>query len=282
MSRTITYPLINFTSHNDVHNTYDTATMAVGFVRVSNFLVFSNKVILACYNAISPHPGALSTGEIVDSSFFDIKSTNDQDSSTVNWLMLYESSLSISGNTAGIPYLLSTTVGQATLVGGTVTVPSFYTPASSNNIFVFFSTPDLSNLGFIRVSSVNPGVGFVITSTNSSDTSVINWLILKPTSDAGPFSNSGGLPMLDNAVASATYGVATLSNSQVTVNTTSVKANSIILCCTKTFGDPLHSGFVYSSPSSIVPNVSFSINSTHISDDTSSVYWWILERSDNP
>lgn len=69
-------------------------------------------------------------------------------------------------------------LGNATLVAGSVVVANTSVTANSG-IFPGFRTPS-ANAGALFVSSVTPGTGFTIKSTNAADTSGIKYLIVDP------------------------------------------------------------------------------------------------------
>ena len=71
----------------------------------------------------------------------------------------------------------------------------------------------------------------------------------------------------------ASVGTATLVGGTITINTTAVTANSIIICNHVT---PIVTQGILSVPAaSIVPGVSFTINSDSVAD-ASSINWWII------
>lgn len=69
--------------------------------------------------------------------------------------------------------------GQATLSGGTVTVSTTCTPATSDGIFVTDAGGTVTNLGSVYVGTVTSSTSFVINSSNILDASKVNWLIVK-------------------------------------------------------------------------------------------------------
>lgn len=69
-------------------------------------------------------------------------------------------------------------VGQATLVGGTVTVSNTRVTASSRIFLTDATTGSLVNIGTPTVGTIVAGTSFVINSSNVLDTSNINWLII--------------------------------------------------------------------------------------------------------
>ncbi len=69
-------------------------------------------------------------------------------------------------------------MGVATLAAGTVTVANTSVTATSR-ILLTCQTPG-GTPGFLYVSARTAGTGFTITSSSSSDTSVVAWLIFEP------------------------------------------------------------------------------------------------------
>jgi hypothetical protein len=71
--------------------------------------------------------------------------------------------------------LPTTHVGTVTLASGTATVTI---PACKTTSFIFLTNKTASNQGFLRVV---PGTGSaVITSSNGSDASVVQWMLINP------------------------------------------------------------------------------------------------------
>lgn len=70
--------------------------------------------------------------------------------------------------------------GQGALVGGTVTISTTCTPATSDGIFVTDAGGGvLANIGSVAVGAVSSAVSFVVNSSNALDTSNVNWMIIK-------------------------------------------------------------------------------------------------------
>jgi hypothetical protein len=65
--------------------------------------------------------------------------------------------------------------GLSTLVAGTVTVAN--ASVNINSRIQVTSQTDGGTPGWLRVSSINPGVGFTITSSSATDTSTVAWYI---------------------------------------------------------------------------------------------------------
>lgn len=69
-------------------------------------------------------------------------------------------------------------MGTATLVGGTVTVPTTKVTANSR---VFLTAQNTGGTpGALRVSGRSAGTSFTVTSTSGSDTSAVAWMIVEP------------------------------------------------------------------------------------------------------
>lgn len=67
-------------------------------------------------------------------------------------------------------------VGQATLVGGTVTVSS--TSVTASSLVSLTRSTVGGTVGDLRVGTLTAGTSFVINSASGTDTSVINWMII--------------------------------------------------------------------------------------------------------
>lgn len=91
---------------------------------------------------------------------------NNHDSGLVGWTAL---SLKDGSNKR---------MGQATLVGGTVTVSNTSVTANTR-IFVTRATAG-GTLGHLSVGTVTPSTSFVINSSSGTDTSTVNWLLIEP------------------------------------------------------------------------------------------------------
>jgi hypothetical protein len=68
--------------------------------------------------------------------------------------------------------------GLATLAGGTVTVPTTSASATNPILLTYFSLDGSS--ATISYGNVVPGTSFTINSSNSGDTNMVAWAILKP------------------------------------------------------------------------------------------------------
>lgn len=69
-------------------------------------------------------------------------------------------------------------MGQATLVGGTISVANTSVTASTR---IFLSHANTSGtLGHLYISARVAGTSFDITSSSGTDTSTVNWLLIEP------------------------------------------------------------------------------------------------------
>lgn len=87
--------------------------------------------------------------------------------------------LANAGNTFFIKEGTNATMGQATLVNGSVVVSTTKVTASSR-IFLTVNGGTLTNVGFVYVSARTAGTSFTITSSNASDSSNVAWVIIEP------------------------------------------------------------------------------------------------------
>jgi hypothetical protein len=86
--------------------------------------------------------------------------------------------LTTAGNGLKIKEGSNATMGQATLVGGTVTVNTTKVTASSR---IFLTTAVAGGtLGILSVGAMTVGTSFVINSSSGTDTSTVNWIIIEP------------------------------------------------------------------------------------------------------
>ena len=83
------------------------------------------------------------------------------------------------GTTLSIPTGTNGCIGTGTLSSGTQTVSTTCTPATKAGIFITDTLLTGANIGSIGISTVTAGTSFVVESTNVSDASTYNWLILK-------------------------------------------------------------------------------------------------------
>jgi hypothetical protein len=110
---------------------------------------------------------SIADADIVPGTSFTIKSSNALDTNQVIWTIVQ--------NVLGGP---AATMGTATLVGGTVTVPTTAVVAATNGVILLtYNTPGGTLGAYIRPSAINDNVSFTITSENALDISTINWAI---------------------------------------------------------------------------------------------------------
>lgn len=89
-------------------------------------------------------------------------------------------SIEVLGKTYHIAEGTNGCTGQGALVGGTATISTTCTPATSDGIFVTDAGGGvLANIGSVAVGTVSSAVSFIINSSNALDTSNVNWMIIK-------------------------------------------------------------------------------------------------------
>ncbi len=71
------------------------------------------------------------------------------------------------------------TLGTGTLSGGTVMV-STSAVLSGSFVFITDTKSTTTNLGTLTVSAISNASSFTVTSTNASDNSTFNWMIVNP------------------------------------------------------------------------------------------------------
>ncbi len=139
------------------------------------------------------------------------------------------------------------------------------------------------NLGFIGYqNAIGPppnDFNQQITSTNGSDTSGINVLILPLNNQhrGEPLTATGGIIQLHAVGGNPCFGTATLASGSVTIHTTNVSSSNLIFCCNATTSligpntpDPVGNLWI----SNVVAAHSFTISST---EPTASnpVFWFV-------
>jgi len=82
-------------------------------------------------------------------------------------------SLSVGGT---VNFKNNLVVGNAGLTAGSVTVSTAAVTANSKIYLTF--TGFSGSTGFLRVSTITPGVSFVIQSSNGGDTGTVSWLVI--------------------------------------------------------------------------------------------------------
>ena len=69
--------------------------------------------------------------------------------------------------------------GSATLSSGSVVVATTFVKASSI-ILLSSKGGNVANIGIYYISSISAGVNFTISSSNQSDASTVNWVVIEP------------------------------------------------------------------------------------------------------
>lgn len=152
-------------------------------------------------------------------------------------------------------YYIPATSGIATLASGTVAVACPSVKADSVIIVNYaVATSTTANRGFVnaKTSKIVPGAGFIIDSTNASDTSIVYWQVVDKSDYAGSV---------------------TLASGTATVTTTAITANSLVLV---TLNTPSTQG--YYSYGTITAGTSFVITSSN-AGDASTVNWQIINTN---
>jgi hypothetical protein len=222
--------------------------MAGGTVTIYTSQVQANSIIHLTLNTFGTAHGAWRVSTIVPGVSFTVTSTEVTETSTVNWAIM--SSKWASGTSANL--------GST----GTIFVPTTQVQANSKILLTYndiSGTPGVLSVPDADINTdpydpiENPtGPGFVIRSSSALDTSTVNWTIAQFT------------PAL-------TQGTATLVAGTVTVATTSVAANSVILLTYNTLDTPAP----YVEVSAIAAGTSFTITAS-VNTDVSTINWFIF------
>jgi hypothetical protein len=178
---------------------------------------------------------------------------------------------------------------RVTLSSGSAIIQTAWSSgAVLDNVFILGIRTNSGNLGFIgQANAIGPppnDFNQQITSTNPSDSSGINVLILtaNPTQHRGfPITQTAGiLSLRGNGNNNGNFGTATLSGGSVTINTLDALSSNTIFCCNGTTpligpNTPNPVGNVWIS--NVVVGNSFTITST---EPTASnpVFWFILPQ----
>lgn len=148
------------------------ALESVGGVRrifVSAPSVTANSKILLTYNTFGGTQGVLSAPAalITPGVGFTIVSSNNLDTSTVNWTI-------VRGST-------NITAGTATLDGANPGTVQVLTTAAVTGSTILLTNNTSSTPGtYVRVSAIASGTSFTITSQGNADASTVNWMIFPP------------------------------------------------------------------------------------------------------
>lgn len=239
------------TSEEDVTSEPSTgfSTLVAGTITVDSDVITKSSNIQVTSVNPGGTAGILSTPTVnrIDNTSFVISSSQLADTSTVNWLITNPPY--VTGNTdsnSNIP-------GIRTMIAGEITIPS--TNVNSNSIIQTNVATFGTAHGQWRIAGIEPQISFSIDSTAATETSSVAWAIMPQDWVSGVSSNM-------------VAGV-------VTVNTTSVQSNSIILVNYKTLSGT--SGTLSVPSADIIPGVSFKIRSSS-NIDTSTIQWTIVQN----
>lgn len=220
------------------------AAMVAGSITIETSQVQSNSDIQLTLHTFGTAHGQWHVSGIVPGVSFTVTSTNNTETSTVSWVIMPKNLAQ--GTSANLGSGLNPVVGQIFVNEKTV--------RANSNILLTYSTDPGGNGGVLSAptASIQPGIGFSIVSSNVADTAQINWVITD---------------LLPNI----TQGTSTLVAGTVTVNTSSVAANSVILLTDNTLNLPTP----YVRVSAIVAGTSFTITA-QANTDVSSINWAIF------
>lgn len=217
--------------------------MVGGTVTILTSQVQANSIIQLTLGTFGTAHGQWRVSAIVPGVSFTVTSTAGTETSTVVWAIMPSNWVSGTSNNLG---------SGVTPVAGQIFVPAPSVTASSNILLTYATTGGTGGVLSAPVASIQPGVGFTIVSSNALDTAQVNWTIT-------------------NLVPGSTSGTSTLTAGTVTVATTAVAANSIILLTDNTLGTPTP----YVRVSAITAGTSFVITA-QANTDTSTINWAIL------
>jgi hypothetical protein len=220
------------------------AAMITGAVTIFTSQVQANSNIQLTMGTFGTAHGQWYVSAIVPGVSFTVTSTANTETSTVSWAIIPANWPSGTSNNLG---------SGVTPVAGQIFVPAPSVTASSNILLTYATNPAGSG-GVLSAptASIQPGVGFTIISSNNADTAQVNWAIT-------------------NLVAGSTSGTSTLVAGTVTVATTGVAANSVILLSDNT----LNTQSAYVRVSGRTAGTSFVITAA-ANTDISSINWAIL------
>ncbi len=223
------------------------ANMIAGEIIIPTANVAANSNIQLTLNTFGTAHGTWYVSEIVPGTSFKVTSRgagNGVETSNISWaIMPSDWNQGTSNNLV------------ANAAGSRVFVNALSVKANSNILLTYTTDPGGTG-GVLSAQSamIQPGVGFTIISSSINDTAQVNWVITDLVS---------GL--------NGTQGTAQLAVGTVTVPTTSVAANSVILLSDNTLNVPTP----YVRVSNINPGVNFTITA-EANTDLSSINWAIL------
>lgn len=162
----------------------------VASATVTNSLVTATSLIQITRSSSSAAYGNITVTPTAGS--FTITSSNDTDNGSFNWRII---------NNAYLAGAHPSTVGQATLAGGTVTVSTANFPGPGVNvqagstILATIATPNTA--GNLSLGAIVAGTSFVINSDNGADASVVNFKIITTPTVEGTFAPADMTVTLD-------------------------------------------------------------------------------------
>lgn len=218
--------------------------MVAGVVTIFTSQVQANSNIQLTLKTFGTAHGQWYVSAIVPGVSFTVTSTANTETSTVSWVIM----------PADLVQGISNNLGSGLVpVGGEVFVNAPSVRANSNILLTYYTNPGISG-GILSAPSarIQPGIGFTIVSSNPADSSRVIWVIT-------------------DLIPNLTQGTSTLVAGAVTVNTTSVAANSVILLSDNTLNAPTP----YIRVSAINAGVSFTITA-QANTDLSSINWAIF------
>lgn len=215
-------------------------------------------------------------GNIVPGDSFTVYSTTGDDTSSINWFLIAEtSSTSFPNKTVFLPWYDNSDptqiCGKVTLDNnGQATITSKYLTnlteqVAISRILLTLNTPFINDVfpTFTLENYVSLTGTFTITASEGTiaTNATVNYFILTKNNDPYiPVSGSGTTIKLISQGAGPTYGIENIvASGPYTVNTTAVEANSIIIACFYTTTTDRTVKVVYVQSSDIVPGVSFKI-----------------------
>lgn len=148
---------------------FETGAFLTGFVSGAGTLTAA-KTILQGFNILDGNIAANTTSIALKAPLASPTFTGDVNSSTGNVL------ISTIGKGLQVKTGANSKIGQATLVGGTVTVANTSVTANSR---IFLSVSTAGGVQGLLSYTKNAGTDFTITSSNIADTSTVDWYIVE-------------------------------------------------------------------------------------------------------
>jgi hypothetical protein len=212
--------------------------MIAGVITIPTTKVMSASDIQLTLHTFGTAHGQWYISAVIPGVSFTITSTDVTETSTVSWAIMPNSW------SKGI----SNPLGPGSIF---VSAPSV---TANSNILLTYATDPGVNGGVLSAPSaiIQPGVGFTIVSSNAADTAQVNWAIT-------------------NLVPNLTQGTETLVAGTVTVNTTDVVDDSVVLLSYNTPNNVAP----YIDVSAIVSGTSFTITAS-VNTDVSTINWAIM------